>query len=394
MKILIVSPVPTDPPTAGNRARVLSLFTALKQLGHDVTFAYVPYEQGSEDYDAMRKRLQQRLRILQCRWPPFPSRIGNVKRKISKLLRSPSAYLWGVDEWFDNNLLPQIASLQNSEKFETVVMEYVFLSKLASVFPSSVRTVIDTHDLFGNRHKQYLNNKMQPTWLATTANQEIRALKRADAVIAIQEEEAQYLKRHGVNEVHCVGHLSTAQPTPFPDPGGARLFFVGSGNPINVQGLEWFLSSVMPKIRKAFPTCKLAVAGPVSQRRVWPDEVLVLGEVESLATEYAKATVVINPVTFGTGLAVKTIEALSYGKAVVATDAGARGLGSEFSAVLCITKDASTFAKRVIELLRDTSARAEQSRNAIAIMNKWRKRQFLALDSAVKGIGERSASVE
>jgi glycosyltransferase involved in cell wall biosynthesis len=264
-------------------------------------------------------------------------------------------------------------------------MEYVFFSKLTSVFPRSVRTVIDMHDLFGNRHEHYLNNKMQPTWFATTANQEIRALKRADAVIAIQDEESQYLKRRGVNEVHCVGHLLTPQPIPLPDPGGARLLFVGSGNPINVQGLEWFLSSVMPRIRRAFPNCELAVAGPVSQRRVWPDEVLALGELNSLATEYEKATVVINPVKFGTGLAVKTVEALSYGKAVVATDAGARGLGSEFSAVLSVAEDASTFAEHVIELLRDTRARVQRSRNAIAITNAWLEQQLTSLDLAVRG---------
>ena len=56
MKVLIVSPVPTDPILAGNRARVLNLFVALEQLGHEVKFAYVHYEHGT-DYNAMERRL-------------------------------------------------------------------------------------------------------------------------------------------------------------------------------------------------------------------------------------------------------------------------------------------------------------------------------------------------
>ena len=69
MKVLIVSPVPTDPPVAANRARVASMFTALVRLGHEVTFAYVPYDPA--DYDKMRDRLGDRLRILHATAPPF-----------------------------------------------------------------------------------------------------------------------------------------------------------------------------------------------------------------------------------------------------------------------------------------------------------------------------------
>lgn len=69
MKVLVVSPVPTDPPIAGNRARIAALITALVRLGHDVTFAYVPYEMV--DYDRMRMRLGTRLHVLRASPPHF-----------------------------------------------------------------------------------------------------------------------------------------------------------------------------------------------------------------------------------------------------------------------------------------------------------------------------------
>ena len=201
------------------------------------------------------------------------------------------------------------------------------------------------------------------------------------------------LERHGVREVFCVGHLSTHQLTPLPDPGGKRLLFVGSANPINIQGLEWFVELVLPQIRAAIPGCELAIAGPAGYARAWPDGVLVLGKVDSLAAAYAEATVVVNPVVFGTGLAVKTIEALSYGKAVVATPAGARGLGPEFSSAVSIAQNGNTFARRVIELLQNKAARVELSRNAIAAIDTWRLHQLSALDAAVKGSKDECPSV-
>jgi polysaccharide biosynthesis protein PslH len=383
MKALMISPVPTDPLTAGNRARVLNLFTALEHLGHDVTFAYVPYEHA--DFKTMEKRLGHRLRILQAQSPPFQSVVARVKRKMRRELGLPSAHLWGVDEWFDDGLIPQIVDLQKAESFETVLMEYVFLSKLASLFPKYVRTVLDTHDIFGDLHRHYSKNGLSSTWFATTPESEIRALQRVDAVIAIQNQEAEYLRRRGLREVFCVGHLSTNGFMPLPDPGGTRILFVGSANPMNIQGLEWFVGQVLPEIRAEIPSCELAIAGPAGQTRIWPDGVLVLGELESLVPAYTEAIVVVNPVIFGTGLAVKVIEALSYGKPVVASVAGARGLDPELAAAIRIAQNHSTFARHIVELLQNKAARVKLSQKAAISFDTWRRRQCVELDAAIRG---------
>jgi glycosyltransferase involved in cell wall biosynthesis len=385
MKLLMISPVPTDLPTAGNRVRVLNLLTALERLGHDVTFAYVPYEHGDVDYMAMETRLGHRLRVLQSNRPPFPSSVGRFKRKIRRALKLPSAHLWDVDEWFDDALLSQVKKLQIAENFETVLIEYVFLSKVVSVLPKTVRTVIDTHDLMGNRHKHYLKFGLNPTWFMTTPGEEIHALSRATATIAIQSEEAGYLRRHVCGDVFCVGHVSAQEIIPLEDPGGSGMLFVGSANPINIHGLEWFVESMLPRVRAAIPSCELSIAGPAGQVRSWPKGVKVCGPVESLVSEYAKAALVINPVIFGTGLAIKTIEALSYGKALVVTAAGARGLGVEFSAAMSIAEDSNTFAQQIIELLRNKAARIKLSQNAVAAIRAWRLQQLVALDASVKG---------
>ena len=114
--------------------------------------------------------------------------------------------------------------LHEKECFEAALIEYVYLSKLACGLPRSVRTIIDTHDLKGDRHKQYLRVGMQRTCFATNPAEEIYSLNRVDAVIAIQQEEADYFWRNVSSEVFCVGHLLNSNFDAQPDPGDGRIF--------------------------------------------------------------------------------------------------------------------------------------------------------------------------
>jgi polysaccharide biosynthesis protein PslH len=202
-------------------------------------------------------------------------------------------------------------------------------------------------------------------------------------VIAIQQHEAEYLRRTIFSEVFTVGHLIDSDVSPLPDPGGTRMLFVGSSNPYNVQGLEWFLEGVFPRIRKKMPDVEFAIAGPVGDGRNWPNGTLVLGRQDSIVKAYAEATLVINPVQFGTGLAIKTIEALSYGKPIVATPAGSRGLEVDFHGAFSLANTSDAFVEQALELLENGAARSNMSRRAIAASDEWQLRQLTTLNAAI-----------
>jgi hypothetical protein len=80
------------------------------------------------------------------------------------------------------------------ERFEVALFVYVFMSKLISAVPKTLRTIIDANDLMGDRHQAYIKAGLKPQWFSTTPREEVEALDRANAVIAIQENEAVYLK--------------------------------------------------------------------------------------------------------------------------------------------------------------------------------------------------------
>jgi hypothetical protein len=84
--------------------------------------------------------------------------------------------------------------------------------------------------------------------------------------------------------------------------------------------------------------------------------VLRLGPVGDLAPLYADARVVINPAVAGTGVKIKTLEALSHLRRVVTWPSGVDGLAPEV-ADLCVTvQDWYEFSRSLVMLLSDTGA--------------------------------------
>jgi succinoglycan biosynthesis protein ExoO len=189
--------------------------------------------------------------------------------------------------------------------------------------------------------------------LPTNPAEEIYSLNRVDAVIAIQQEEADYFWRNVSSEVFCVGRLLNSNLDAQPAPGDGR-FFVGSINPINVHGLGWFVERVFPRIKKGRPDVELAVAGAVGGERTWPIGTLALGPPQTLAAVYPDATLVINPAQFGTGLPITIIEALGYGKPVIATPAS---LEADVRGALSLAGTPDAFVEEILELLETEPSR-------------------------------------
>ena len=365
MRVLVVSPTPTDPPDAGNRARILLLTEALSSWGHDVHFLHIQREGG--DVDAMSARWKDRLHLA-----PYhkPNRRESFRqrwwRRLRQLISHDLRYTSGIDDWYDPESDRVIERLKSVCPFDVVLVEYVFFSRALSHFGPQTLKFIDTHDVFTNRHRIYLQNRIAPKFFSTTAQEEGKGLDRADVVIAIQRLEAETLKGLTRRPVITVGHLVKLASTP-PRVRSPRsvLLFVGSVNPINGEGIRWFVRNCLPAIRSAVPAVTLRVAGRVCELIADVPGVECIGPVANLGEVYMSADVVVNPVQYGTGLNIKSIEALGYGLPLVASAPGGRGLEVGADRALLIARDAEEFAQDVVTLLKEDRRAEEMSRAAL-----------------------------
>lgn len=374
MKILFVSPVPTDKGGAGNRARIATLVQSVVACGHEVHFAYIPMEDA--DLTAMAERFGTgRLHLL--KYPqPTESFAEKWLRKAGRFLKVDRAFMRGLDEWFDDGLTPQLQALQAQHKFEAVCVEYVFMSKALESFPPDVLKLLDTHDCFGMRHRRYLEAGKKPQWFSTSNDDEVRGFQRANAVIAIQESEASVFRqrlgagsRTSVIEVgHLLEAVNAVRPSTEP-----KAIFVGSDNPINVSAAHWFMSRVYPLVQQAIPSFELLLAGSVSKFAAPQPGLRALGFVQNLGNAFSQAAVAVNPVLMGTGLNIKLLDAMAYGMPCLTTATGARGLDQFRDSALWVVADddAQGFAQRLIQLLTDRPLLEAQAKAARSAADQW-----------------------
>ncbi len=404
--ILVVSPTPTHPQTAGNRARIYNLLSSLVKNGYEVHFLYIQHEKTS-DLSEMRKCWGNKFHTIEYTKPKSRSNkastvISNsrngffakiVRKLLSKFqkiryrIEKDLKYVYLIDEWYDDSADRVLAELSKFINPDVVIVEYVFISRALDCFGPETLKIIDTHDIFANRHRLYLKNEKTPRWFSTTVRQENIGLRRADIVLTIQDREADLLKQRlsgKSTKVITVGHIVDLAHKDILDSNSHRIIFVASANPINLDGLSFFLNQVFTDVKKELPNARLVLAGSICE--AIPDEpsrYTKLGKVDSLRDAYETADLAISPILFGTGLKIKSIEALGYSMPLVTTPAGAAGIEEGANEAFRVAGSPEEFVKAILEILASPVTRRQLSQNAYEFARRWNQRSIQALEDAI-----------
>lgn len=371
-KILVVSPTPTHPKNAGNRARINDLLNLIKSLGHDVYFLHIEQEKGDEN--KMREIWGEHFISVEYRRDSH--RLAVLKRKYGGYFDQDLKYIYDIDEWYDSSLNKVVLDLHAKHNFDTVIVEYIFISKVFECFDDSVRKIIDTHDVFTNRHRQYLLQNQQPRWFSTSKKGEAKACNRADLVLAIQDKEKEFYSSICKSKVVTVGHLVPVQDTPIINNSSNKLLFVASNNPVNVQGMKYFLEKIFPEVQKKIPDVEISLVGSVCKDINDQPGLKKLGFVDDLKKVYDKADIVINPVIINTGLSIKNLEALGSAKPLVTSTVGAEGLESGVGKAYRIADSPQEFTDHLVEILSDEKIRLSLAQGASDFVKECNKLVF------------------
>jgi glycosyltransferase involved in cell wall biosynthesis len=367
MRILVVSNTPFLPATAGNRARIGQMVKFYRERGADIGMLMLPDGDVSQWDIARMKAVVSPFEVAS---PPRSRLRYLAPRSVRRLFwraharakglpegeRPPGAPL-GIDDWCPPWFRDRAAQLVKEWAPDVLLIEYVFLSACCEALDEHRRpvTVIDTHDVMHKRESEYTRAGLPVGWFHTSYAEERLGLGRADIVLAIQETDAQLIRRMVPDATVLVApHGSPITPPSLDVARPSRLLFVGSNNDFNRSGLQWFLREAWPQLKREVPEVDLVVCGSVAEcLGATPADVAVRGVVPTLAPEYAQARLVINPMQGGTGLKVKTAEALCHGRPVVSTPAGAVGFATGDANGVLIADTAHAFVSTVRGLLSD-----------------------------------------
>ncbi|HQT85610.1 MAG TPA: glycosyltransferase family 4 protein [Acidiphilium rubrum] len=225
-----------------------------------------------------------------------------------------------------------------------------------------MRAVVVTHDLFHRRHAalKMAGYRVEPATL--TRQDEAVLLDRAGAIVAIQPEEAAFLRDMCPDRpVITVPMPAATQPRPQgvrrdPD----RLVFVGSDTLPNLDGLRWFFDAIWPGLRAARPQIALDLAGDcgIAIGRM-PPGVRRLGRLADLAPALHGAALAIAPLRTGSGLKVKLLDYARHGLWTVATNEARTGLACDSRPPIFVADHPATFGATILAALAQQPIEAD-----------------------------------
>lgn len=133
------------------------------------------------------------------------------------------------------------------------------------------------------------------------------------------------------------------------------------------RAVQRLLSEIWPCVRARVPAARLLLAGRGMERQAFGDQggsegVEWLGEVPSASGFLRRLSVLLYPLSNGSGAKVKVLEALAIGLPVATTPAGAEGIGGR--AGLVVRADDGALVDATVSLLADHDARVRAGAKA------------------------------
>lgn len=117
-----------------------------------------------------------------------------------------------------------------------------------------------------------------------------------------------------------------------------------------------------------------------------PGGVLKLGRVDNLKDAFTRAPLSINPITLGTGINIKLLDALAAGVPTVSTQTGVRGLSEQYRGGVVVVEDEDhqAFANAIVWLSSSREQRQELGNRAFGDAAEWNRRQMAVLGNILK----------
>lgn len=320
LNILYFSPFPSHPSNHGNQATIQQFAQQFQKMGHKVHFALLQSGMYSREHEKMMRDAWDTFDIL-----PNSHPLGSNGHPIP------------FDGWYEEGLGERIRLLCARYDIDMVFCSYIFQSKMLEYVPNYILKVIDTHDKMGDRYEMLRKNGQPLEFFSCTPEEEGAYLRRADVVVARRAEEARYFDSvTGRKTAIVIPHVEAPQ---FLDRNFDNLKHVGvvaSANRINLAIVRELLEAIDRKLGDGACPFIVHVAGqvkdmvqtlPANERAVFARSwVRMHGFVPDIAKFYGDVNLVISPVTMGTGINVKTVQAMAYGMPLLTTECGSKGI--------------------------------------------------------------------
>ena len=216
-------------------------------------------------------------------------------------------------------------------------------------------------------------------------SKEIALYQKFDLVYTLSEYDRQFLLSYN-GDLNVSLRSPYVKLTDFRDDKTHRepksILFVGAmDRSVNVQAAMYFITRVLPLIRKEMPDVRLYIVGnkPPDKIKTFgsnDQNVVVTGFVEDVKPFFLKATVFVAPLFIGGGIITKILDAMAAGLPVITSSIGNEGVDALPEIDLLIANTPEDFARKALLLMKDRNRWLACSENGKAFVHKhfdWEK---------------------
>jgi glycosyltransferase involved in cell wall biosynthesis len=270
-------------------------------------------------------------------------------------------------------------------------------------------SVMFTHNLEAEileRHAAVTTGWRRLVWRREAAKMdafERATLRRFDSVVAVSErDEVALAKRYGLAVVRRIETGVDLEFHAYQAPraeGNVAVFAGAMDSRSNIDGIEFLLRAVWPRVHAVRPQARMLIAGRnpppalVAEAAASGMNWHFTGSVDDIRPHLHEGDISLIPLRIGSGTRLKAFEAIASGLPVVSTTLGVEGLGLKPDEHFLAADTDAEFADAILALLADTPRRmvmAEAGRALLEARYSWAviARQFEAIClDAVKRAG-------
>lgn len=299
-----------------------------------------------------------------AKFVPFKNSTINSRIQILKsIFKKEPLYLY---KHFNPEILIKIDELMLSEHFDIVHCDHTAMAPIGNYLKQKYGTIfgLRLHNIewmIWERYAKSLSSfDPKKYYVASQAkklkSREIQLIKNADVSFPITENDKNTALEFAPNSNLVIATGGVNQDEFLPkevERKPLRLIIATTYSWVhNVNGLIWFMESVLPLVLKKFPEVEIELIGknPPDIFR-YHKNIILKGYVDKVQPYLNSASIYIAPLFVGSGIRIKILEAMAMELPVIATTISAEGISAKESDGLFISNDPDITANTIIRLL-------------------------------------------
>lgn len=296
---------------------------------------------------------------------------------VGALLNLFSSKSYFVSRFYFKDYKKALIDILQNHEFDVIQIEGVFMAVYYSVIRkySKAKIVLRAHNVehqIWERHLNHEKNRLKKLYLSIQNKRlkkfELEAFNTSDAIVPITDiDKENIFQLSGKKDMWtCLTGIELDQYVFHSKPTYSNtIFHFASMDWLpNIEAVDWFLNEVWPLIKKKNASVSLVLAGrnmPERIKKLKDDQITIKEIVKSSSQFYQDYDIMLVPLWSGSGLRIKLVEGLAYGKPIVSTSIGAEGVPYQAGKNILIADDAVFFSEKVLELLNEKDKKQELS---------------------------------